>query len=267
MDRVHDVFGVEQSAIDPEVVDVVIPAGLPLDQRNLYSSASLEQSSSGSEAPDQTMAIRARTSRATNAAENAAGERSRPKSAGWRDVDRGGEYRHASCTGDRRRVVRSIRRRHTIHERSSQPGHRRRAGDAGRRQGGSMRMILENEKRIRLEMEGEGFEIASEGRPISPYHLLAGSLASCTALVVASWAEGAGIDAGPLTITVAWEMVEERPKHVARMEMELFWPTLPEERLRIAERAADLCPIHATLERGIEIERRILVTPEARRAA
>ena len=42
-----------------------------------------------------------------------------------------------------------------------------------------MRMILEDELRIRLDMTGEGFEIASEDVSISPYHLLAGSLASC----------------------------------------------------------------------------------------
>lgn len=121
-----------------------------------------------------------------------------------------------------------------------------------------MRMILEEEQRIRLEMGGDGFEIASEGPSISPYHLLAGSLASCTALTVASWAEEAGIDADPLTITVAWEMVEERPKRVARMEMELVWPTLPEDRVHTAERVADLCPIHGTLVRAAEVVRRVI---------
>ena len=39
-----------------------------------------------------------------------------------------------------------------------------------------MRMILESELRIQFELAGEGFEIASEGIAISPYHLLAGSL-------------------------------------------------------------------------------------------
>ncbi len=47
-----------------------------------------------------------------------------------------------------------------------------------------MRMTLEGELRIRLEMAGEGFEITSEEVSISPYRLLAGSLASCIALLV-----------------------------------------------------------------------------------
>jgi uncharacterized OsmC-like protein len=51
-----------------------------------------------------------------------------------------------------------------------------------------MRVVLEGEQRIRLEMAGEGFEIASEDVPISPYHLLGASLASCTGLMFVSWA-------------------------------------------------------------------------------
>lgn len=121
-----------------------------------------------------------------------------------------------------------------------------------------MRMILEGEDRIRFEMAGDGFEMSSEGPAISPYHLMAGSLASCTALTVESWAQGAGIDTGTLVISVAWEMVEERPKRISRLDMELRWPALPSDRVETAERVADLCPIHATLLRAAEVSRRIV---------
>jgi putative redox protein len=121
-----------------------------------------------------------------------------------------------------------------------------------------MRIIIVSDNRIRLERAGEGFEIASEGASISPYHLLAGSLASCTALMFDSWAEEGGIDLDPLTVSVSWDMAEDRPKRVARMDMELRWPGLPRESVATAERVADLCPIHATLKRGTEISRRIL---------
>jgi uncharacterized OsmC-like protein len=121
-----------------------------------------------------------------------------------------------------------------------------------------MKLILESEARIRLEMPGEDFEIVSEGASLSPYHLLAGSLASCTALTVASWAEGAAIETIPLTVSVSWEMAESQPKRVTHMDMELRWPGLPDGRVATAERVADLCPIHATLKRGTEISRRII---------
>jgi putative redox protein len=121
-----------------------------------------------------------------------------------------------------------------------------------------MRIVLESENRIRLERAGEGFEISSEGASISPYHLLAGSLASCTALMFDSWAEEGGINLDRLTVSVSWEMAGDRPNRVVRMDMELRWPGLPEERVATAERVADLCPIHTTLKRGTEISRRIL---------
>lgn len=124
-----------------------------------------------------------------------------------------------------------------------------------------MRLVIEAEKRARLDMTGGGFEITSEGAPISPYHLLAGSLSSCTALTLESWAEGAGIDMAPLALHVTWEHAEERPARIERIEMELRWPGLPEERVETAERVAVLCPIHATLERAAEVVCRVVPLP------
>jgi uncharacterized OsmC-like protein len=105
-----------------------------------------------------------------------------------------------------------------------------------------VRVVLLGEENIRLEMTGDGFEIASEEVPISPYHLLAASLASCTALMFVSWAPQVGVDLEPLTVIVSWEMVEERPKRVATMDMELRWPGLPADRVETAERAVSVNP-------------------------
>lgn len=120
-----------------------------------------------------------------------------------------------------------------------------------------MRLILEDEARIRLEMAGEDFEIISERFSLSPYHLLGASLASCAALMIASWAESAAIPIETLTIVVSWQMTEGGSKRIAQLEMELRWPGLPSERLGAVNRLVDLCPIHATLERGAAISRRI----------
>ena len=113
-----------------------------------------------------------------------------------------------------------------------------------------MKVVLEEEGRIRFEVAGEGFEIDSDGVALSPYHLLAASLASCTALTVQSWAGTVGIATERLVITVTWELIAGHPKRVERMEQMLHWPELPVERLRTAERVAALCPIHATLNAG-----------------
>ncbi|GAC1652062.1 MAG: hypothetical protein NVS4B3_13750 [Gemmatimonadaceae bacterium] len=124
-------------------------------------------------------------------------------------------------------------------------------------QSGSMRVVLEGETRIRLQLAGDGFEITAEGAAISPYHLLAASLASCTALLMASWARGVGVATQRLSIGVTWEMVEGQPKRVSRIEQILYWPELPEDRVRTADRVAKLCPIDATLHAGTELTSRV----------
>ena len=125
-----------------------------------------------------------------------------------------------------------------------------------------MRLVLTGEDRVRVEMAGDGFDIVAEGTTaVSPYHLLAGSLASCTVLTLESWARSAGFDLRPLTIDVGWVHAETRPTRVTRIEMALRWPGLPPERIAAAERVADLCPIHATLKRGTEVARHIETAP------
>lgn len=121
--------------------------------------------------------------------------------------------------------------------------------------------MLTGEDAVRLEMTGTGFEIVSGAIPLSPYHLLAASLASCTALTLQSWATGARLDIGALAIDVAWTKASTRPSRVESIEMTLRWPGLPNERVGTAERVADLCPIHATLKRASTIVRRVAAVP------
>ena len=122
-----------------------------------------------------------------------------------------------------------------------------------------MRLILESELRIRLELAGDGFEITSGDVSISPYHLLAGSLASCIALLLSPWAERAGLDPAPVTISISWEHVGTTDYRVKHMDVDVLWPGLPEARETVVERLAEACPIHATLLAGIEISSRVQV--------
>ena len=116
-----------------------------------------------------------------------------------------------------------------------------------------MRMILEGELKIRLEMTGQGFEITSEDIAISPYHLLAGSLASCVVLLIEPWAENVGIDIAPVIITVSWEHVGAGDNRVKQMDVNLSWPGLSDSRKPVVQRLAEACPIHATLVSGTVI--------------
>ncbi len=124
-----------------------------------------------------------------------------------------------------------------------------------------MRMILESELRIRLEVAGEGFAIASEDIAISPYHLLAGSLASCIVLLIQPWAERSGIDLGRVMISVGWEHAGDRDNRVKHMDVDLWWPGLLDSRKQVVQRLAEACPIHATLVSGTVITSSVRTNP------
>ena len=89
-------------------------------------------------------------------------------------------------------------------------------------------------------------EAPTAGTEYSPFHMLGSSLASCTFTVLASWAGHANIPFDDLVIDVRWTFAE-KPHRVDAMALEFRWPSLPANRLAAAQRAAQLCTIHATL--------------------
>lgn len=115
-----------------------------------------------------------------------------------------------------------------------------------------MTIRLVGESEIRLEMDTKGFAIEPAGA-ISPFHLLAASLASCTALAIESWSHAMELDVTSLVIGVQWELAEERPARVTRIDTSLCWPDLPADREMAVRRLVELCGIHATLERSADM--------------
>ncbi len=122
-------------------------------------------------------------------------------------------------------------------------------------------MTLESELRVRLDVAGDGFEITSQDVAISPYHLLAGSLATCIVLLIEPWAEHSGLDLQPVTITVGWEHMGAGDNRVKQMDVDLSWPGLPDSRNQVVQRLAEACPIHATLVSGTVITSSVRTTP------
>lgn len=117
-----------------------------------------------------------------------------------------------------------------------------------------MRIILETDERIRLVTDGDGFAFEAMGEAgLSPFHLLAASLATCTYSVVHSWADHAGLGMEGLAIVVEWELGGD-PVRVSEVRMDLEWPGLPEPRREAARRVAAECTIHHTLEHGSHVE-------------
>lgn len=120
-----------------------------------------------------------------------------------------------------------------------------------------MEIQLLTDESIRLTASSPGFAFEpGEAETLSPFHLLAASLATCTYSVLHSYAHHAGLPLDGLAIDVEWELGGE-PYKVTRMEMSLDWPGLPEARTEAARRAAAQCTIHHTLEHGSHVETRV----------
>jgi uncharacterized OsmC-like protein len=129
-----------------------------------------------------------------------------------------------------------------------------------------MRLILEGEDAIRLEPGGGALvvEAAVEGEgevPLSPFHLLAASLAWCTWSVLATWGGHSGLSAEELELGVRWSFGGD-PVRVSEVEVEVVWPSLPPSRVAAARRAAAHCTVHHTLEAGTRLETRVRVGSE-----
>jgi uncharacterized OsmC-like protein len=112
-----------------------------------------------------------------------------------------------------------------------------------------LRITLVGEDSIRLE-DSPGMmtvEAASAEQVMSPFHMLAAGLASCTFSVLHSWAQHAKLDPSPLSLDLSWTFAEE-PHRVGAIKVVVRWPGLPAERKAAAGRAAALCAVHKTLE-------------------
>lgn len=117
-----------------------------------------------------------------------------------------------------------------------------------------MKLSLLSDASIRLE-PGPGpltIEALSAEQSYSPFHMVAGGLASCTFSVLHAWAERAELNAEDLIIDVAWSFAEN-PHRIGAFDLQFSWPSLPEERLAAAKRVAGMCTLHTTFHHPPEI--------------
>ena len=93
----------------------------------------------------------------------------------------------------------------------------------------------------------------------APHELLAATLASCIATVIAMYAQNRGWDIGETAVDVDYDP-NSSPRHFA-IDMRLPNDLTPDQRRRL-ERVAETCPARRALEAGFSFEERI-VAPAA----
>jgi len=98
----------------------------------------------------------------------------------------------------------------------------------------------------------------------APHELLAATLASCIATMIAMYAQNRGWEIGETAVDVHYDP-ECVPRRVA---VDIHLPTgLTADQRRRLERVAETCPVRRALEAGFAFEERIVTTPVPRAAA
>ena len=92
----------------------------------------------------------------------------------------------------------------------------------------------------------------------SPLEMLAGSLASCTAITMQMYAEQKGWDIGDLVVGVDYQPAQKGAPTRFELIVELPKELPEEQRTRLMQIAAK-CPVHRTLEGEVMFEERLEV--------
>ncbi len=97
----------------------------------------------------------------------------------------------------------------------------------------------------------------------APHELLAATLASCVATMIAMYAQNRGWELGETEVHVEYDP-ESVPR---RFAIDVRLPSdLTHEQRRRLERVAETCPVRRALEAGFAFEERVLGTQEPRAA-
>jgi putative redox protein len=91
----------------------------------------------------------------------------------------------------------------------------------------------------------------------APHELLAATLASCIATMIASYTQNRGWDIGATSVKVDYDP-DSVPRRFA-IDIHLPNDITPDQRRRL-ERVAETCPVRRALEAGFTFEERIVTT-------
>ena len=94
-----------------------------------------------------------------------------------------------------------------------------------------------------------------KGEAFSPTDLAATSLATCIATIIGIKAQDLGIDVAGMTFSVTKEMSADTPRRIARLGLSFHLPAGLDEATRTKfVRAAETCPVHASLHPDVVVE-------------
>lgn len=104
----------------------------------------------------------------------------------------------------------------------------------------------------------DGFEVTLENKMqrLSALALFVTSLGQCTFAVLDHYALRMDVEIENIVTNMTWDFASD-PTRFDVINMDIYWPELPEKRVKSVERAAHKCTIHTTIKDCVEINVRV----------
>jgi uncharacterized OsmC-like protein len=96
---------------------------------------------------------------------------------------------------------------------------------------------------------------------LSALAMFVASLGRCTFAVLDHYALRMEVEIENIVTNMTWEFSTD-PTRFKVINMDIYWPELPEKRLKSVQRAAHKCTIHTTIKECVEINTRVFNRPE-----
>ncbi len=109
----------------------------------------------------------------------------------------------------------------------------------------------------------DDFEIVLENKmqKLSALAMFVTSLGRCTFAVLDHYALRMDVEIENIVTKLTWSFSTD-PTRFKVIDMDIYWPELPEKRVKSVERAAHKCTIHTTIHDCVEINIRVFNHPE-----
>ncbi len=118
--------------------------------------------------------------------------------------------------------------------------------------------FLESQKFIVSHFDQEGFVVSAE-KPVYELTALATfvlSLARCTFSVLWGYGSRKEVDPQVIKMTMSWNF-NHQPTRFKQIVMDIHWPNLPKKHLNAAQKMAEHCTIHNTIDQCVDIVTRV----------
>lgn len=119
-----------------------------------------------------------------------------------------------------------------------------------------MKIHVYNKTDIRLSsFDEEGLDVTTETKALrfSALAMFVCSLGRCTFAVLDHYALRMDVPIENIVTRLTWEYSED-PTTIEHVTMKIYWPELPEKRVKSVQKASHKCAIHQTIKDCVNID-------------